>query len=88
MMKDIEGFKGLYAITDDGEVWSYKTQKFLKQRRDKDNYLRVSLTKDGKIKTFHIHRHERIPTRRIMCLQKKEILRCSQTGRRGVCSQS
>ena len=25
-MKDIKGFEGLYAITEDGKVWSYPKQ--------------------------------------------------------------
>ena len=28
-MKDIKGYEGQYAITKDGRVWSYKTEKFL-----------------------------------------------------------
>ena len=56
MMKDIKCYEGLYSITSDGEVWSYRTQKFLKQRRDKDGYFRVTLIKDGELQTFHVHR--------------------------------
>ena len=55
-MRDIKGFEGLYAITSCGKVWSYKSNKFLKPRFDKDGYLRVTLTKDGKMTTCHIHR--------------------------------
>lgn len=55
-MKDIKGFEGLYGITEEGEILNYRTQKFMKQRFDKDGYLRVSLTKDGKQQTFFIHR--------------------------------
>ena len=25
-MKDIKGFEGLYAVTEDGKVWSYPKQ--------------------------------------------------------------
>lgn len=31
-MKDINGFKNQYAITPDGKVWSYKVNRFLKER--------------------------------------------------------
>lgn len=55
-MKDIKGFEGLYGITEDGQVLNYKTQKFMKQRQDKDGYYRLSLTKDGKQYTRFIHR--------------------------------
>lgn len=55
-MKDIKGFEGLYGITEDGQVFNYKTQKFMKQRQDKDGYYRLSLTKEGKQYTRFIHR--------------------------------
>lgn len=55
-MKDIKGFEGLYGITEDGQVLNYKTQKFMKQRQDKDGYYRLSLTKEGKQYTRFIHR--------------------------------
>lgn len=28
-MKDIKGYEGLYAITEDGQVWSYRRKKYL-----------------------------------------------------------
>ena len=55
-MKDIENYEGLYAITRDGKVWSYKSNKFLKPVLDKDGYHKVNLCKDKKMKTFRIHR--------------------------------
>ena len=54
--KDIKDYEGLYAITRDGNVWSYKSNKFLKHVLDKDDYHRVNLCKDKKMKTFRIHR--------------------------------
>ena len=29
--KDIPGYEGIYAATEDGHIWSYKTNKFLNQ---------------------------------------------------------
>lgn len=29
-MKDIPGFKGLYAATEDGRIWSHRKQRFVK----------------------------------------------------------
>ena len=55
-MKDIVGYDGLYAITRDGQVWSYKRKKFLKPGLTKDGYHRVSLCKNGKGKNYLIHR--------------------------------
>ena len=55
-MKDIKNYEGLYAITPEGEVWSYRRKKFLKPRANNDGYLIVNLHKDGKVKTHLIHR--------------------------------
>ena len=55
-MKDIKGYEGLYAIDESGNVWSYKSNKFLKPALDKDDYHRVNLYKDKKMKNFLIHR--------------------------------
>jgi len=60
-IKDIKGFEGLYAITDDGRVWSYPKAGGRKlglwigifpQRR---GYLNCTLFKKYKRKTFLIH---------------------------------
>lgn len=29
-MKDIKDYEGLYGITEDGRVWSYRKNRFLK----------------------------------------------------------
>jgi hypothetical protein len=55
-MQDIRGYEGLYAITTDGKVWSYRKQKFLKNYTTEDGYLYVTLYKNKKRKTIKIHR--------------------------------
>lgn len=55
-MKDIKGYEGHYAITEDGQVWSYKSSQFLTPLIDKDGYYKVSLSLDGIQKQFFIHR--------------------------------
>lgn len=55
-MKDIPGYEELYAATKDGRIWSYKTQKFLKQGMSGRGYLTVVLCKDGNRKTYVVHR--------------------------------
>lgn len=55
-MKDVVGYEGLYAITSCGKVWSYKSNKFLKPGVSQDGYLRVGLSKNGKLKTIEIHK--------------------------------
>lgn len=54
-MREIKGYEGLYAVTSCGKVWSYKRQKFIATRFDKDGYIRVNLSKNGKICTRFVH---------------------------------
>ena len=54
-LKDIKDYEGLYAITRDGDVWSYKSNKFLKHKLAR-GYHQVILCKEGKGKTYYIHR--------------------------------
>ena len=67
--KPIEGYNGLYQVSNMGRVKSlernvvkgkgglYKIEeKILKGSKDKDGYLCVNLSKDGKVKTHKIHR--------------------------------
>ena len=49
-MKNIKGYEGLYAITPEGEVWSYKSKMFLKPWVSRNGYFMVNLHKDKKIK--------------------------------------
>lgn len=66
---DIEGYEGLYQVSDDGRIRScdrYVVTKGgynrichgieKKQRKDKDGYMKVSLHKDGNLQTFYVHR--------------------------------
>lgn len=46
-----------YEVYDDGRVWSYKRNKFLKPHLDKDGYYQIRLTdNEGKMKTYYLHR--------------------------------
>ena len=55
-MKDIKGYEGLYAITPEGEVWSYRNERFLVPKANSKGYLRVKLFKDGQMKRYRVHR--------------------------------
>ena len=55
-MKDIKEYEGLYGITTEGDVYSYKSKRFLKPVCEKNGYLRVNLYKDGKCKKYKVHR--------------------------------
>lgn len=54
--KDIPGFEGAYAITDSGDVWSYKTNQYLKQSKSKKGYMRVRVNSGKKKYTLPVHR--------------------------------
>ena len=59
--KDIEGFEGLYQVSNLGKVKSLnynhtKKEKILKHGSDRVGYLRVNLCKEGKRKTYQVHR--------------------------------
>lgn len=53
--KDIEGYEGLYQISNLGRVWSVKKEIYRKEGFV-GPYPSVSLTKDGHYDTFSIHR--------------------------------
>lgn len=55
-MKDIKGYEGLYAVTEDGQVWSYKSNRFLSVVRSGNGYYYVGLTKDKKKRDIKISR--------------------------------
>ena len=56
-MKGIKGYEGKYAITKEGDVYSYKNNKFLKSWDNKDGYLILDLFDyNGKRKSCKVHR--------------------------------
>ena len=55
-MKDIKGYKGRYAATKDGRIYSYYLKGFLSPKVDKGGYLMVCLQKNGQKKYFQVHR--------------------------------
>lgn len=54
-MTDIAGYEGLYAITDDGKVWSYRKNIFLKPFLAR-GYFKVRLCKGRTNKQVLVHR--------------------------------
>ena len=55
-MKDIPGWEGLYACTTSGNIYSYRTNKFLSPSKNKRGYLHVTFTKDGKRYDYRVQR--------------------------------
>ena len=45
-MKDITGYEGLYSIEEDGRVWSYISNRYLKQFISNKGYYKLRLFKD------------------------------------------
>lgn len=59
--KDIEGYEGLYQVSNLGRVKSlnyHRTRKeqLLKPTKSNRGYFKVYLNKNGKMKTFNVHR--------------------------------
>lgn len=56
-MKDIPGFEGKYAITEDGRVWSHwRRGGWRKIQTHRLGYKNVMFCLDGKVKNFYVHR--------------------------------
>lgn len=55
-MKEIPGYEGLYAISSQGDVFSVKRGKMLKQSLNTPGYFFVCLYKDGMRKHLLTHR--------------------------------
>ena len=55
-MRDIKGFEGIYAVTEDGKVWSHKRKKFMKDVHGNHDYRQICLRKGGKGHMCYIHR--------------------------------
>jgi len=56
MLKDIKGYEGLYAVNEEGQVWSYRSKKFLQPANNGQGYLQVILCVKGKQKHHRVHR--------------------------------
>lgn len=59
-MRDIPGFEGLYAVTDDGRVWAHPRGVYAGQwmafNVDRKGYYKVHLSKGGKHRNHFVHR--------------------------------
>jgi hypothetical protein len=51
----VNGYERLYRLYVDGEIWSVRSAKFISQELVK-GYNRVSLSLNGKVKRFQVHR--------------------------------
>ena len=53
--KKIVGYED-YCIDEYGNIYSYKSRRYISQQKHKDGYFYVGLCKDGKRKVFAVHR--------------------------------
>ena len=56
LTKPIKGWEDKYSITNDGRVYSYFSNKYLKPVFDKDGYATVNLSRDNVVRKYKIHR--------------------------------
>ena len=56
--RNITDYEGIYIVSDNGEVARIRTGKYrlLKPRASKKGYLKVNLSRNGKMKTVYVHR--------------------------------
>ena len=54
--KDIPGYEGLYTANSQGQIYSYKSNKFLEGCTMTSGHKTVYLRKNGTSKMFQIHR--------------------------------
>lgn len=52
--RDIAGFEGLYAVSSDGRVWSYRADRCLSPG-DASGYAQVTLTNAGVVRQVKVH---------------------------------
>ncbi len=56
-MKDIPNYQKLYAITENGQVWSYRKNGFLIPTLNEQGYYKVTLfDKNSQKKCFYVHK--------------------------------
>ena len=54
--KDIDGYEGLYQVSDLGNVKNSRNGKLLSLKPKKQGYVRVNLIRNGIRKTYTVHR--------------------------------
>ena len=55
-LKEIKGYEGFYSVTDDGRVYSHRSEKFLSPGSTTNGYLMVMLSINGESATKRVHR--------------------------------
>jgi hypothetical protein len=56
ILHSVKGYNDLYSINIKGEVYSWRSKKFLKPQKQRNGYLTVNLFNGKNVKTKTIHR--------------------------------
>ena len=54
-MKNLKNYKGHYTITENGQIFSIRSNKFIKPFLTEDGYHRIELSKNGVGKKHRVH---------------------------------
>lgn len=54
--RDVIGYEGLYQVSDQGKVRNRKRRRNLRPNTKKDGYCQVTLSKDGAVSYYMLHR--------------------------------
>lgn len=54
--KDVEGFEGLYMISNHGRVWSHNSNRLMSTSLNDSGYEKITLSKNNKRKYITVHR--------------------------------
>lgn len=54
--REIKGTNGLYLVSDDGKVFSVRSNKLIKQQKSNKGYYRVEFNINGEVKKESVHR--------------------------------
>ncbi len=78
VFKDIPGYNGEYQATTKGRIYSVKSEKFMKLRKNHNGYLTVMLYRNGKQKVHFVHllvlaTYEDRPSRKHECNHKNSV---------------
>lgn len=55
-MKDLKGFEEYYSITEDGRIFSKRSQRFLKASLKENGYVYIELNIEGDVYYKRVHR--------------------------------
>jgi len=55
-MKYVKGFEDLYSVTEDGKIYSHRSERFLELSQKKNGYVYVEFNVNGRVSYHRVHR--------------------------------